>query len=258
MEQWHVHEGEALELLRQLPPGSVDAVVTDPPYSSGGTSNAERTDIAPSTKYVTSGARVAGPDFVGDNRDQRSHILWSTLWLTAARRAAKPGAVLAIFTDWRQLPATSDAVQAGGWVWRGVAVWAKPVARPRRGAFRNQAEFVVWATNGKFRPSDDAPYLPGVIEVSPPNHTERVHFTQKPVGLLDVLVCVAPPGGLVLDPFAGSGTTGVAAVRQGRRFLGFEMVPHYVELARVRISQAVPHPPCGTRGDQYRRSAATP
>jgi site-specific DNA-methyltransferase (adenine-specific) len=232
-----VFDGEALELLGRLTPGSVDAVVTDPPYSSGGTSNAQRTQQAPSTKYVSSGAFVCGPDFAGDNRDQRSHILWSTLWLSAARRASKLGAILVTFSDWRQLPATTDAVQAGGWVWRGIAVWSKTRGRPRLGGFRNQAEFVVWGSNGPMAARAGAPCLPGVIVASPPSRNERVHITQKPLDLLEELVRVAPPGGLVLDPFTGSGTTGVAALRQGRRFMGFELVPAYVEIARGRIGQ---------------------
>jgi site-specific DNA-methyltransferase (adenine-specific) len=250
-EGWDVRQGEALEILRTLPPGEVDAVVADPPYASGGTSNAERTELAPSTKYVTQGAAVAGPDFVGDNRDQRSHILWSTLWLEAARRASKPGAVAVVFSDWRQLPATTDAVQAGGWTWRGIVVWAKTRARPRRGAFRNASEFAVWATNGPFRPQHDAPYLPGVIEATSPGR-ERVHFTQKPLALMEVLVAVAPPGGLVLDPFAGSGTTGVAAIRTGRRFVGIEYVPTYVTIARQRMQAAVEEM---ARGDGRQASA---
>jgi site-specific DNA-methyltransferase (adenine-specific) len=241
MELWHMHDGEALELLRTLPKESVDAVVTDPPYSSGGTSNAERMQQAPSTKYVTSGAYVCGPDFVGDNRDQRSHITWSTLWLTAARRASKPGAVLVVFTDWRQLPATSDAVQAGGWVWRGIVVWRKTRGRPRLGGFRNECEYAVWATNGPMAAGKGSPCLPGVIVAAQPGRGERVHITQKPVDLMDVLVQVAPPGGLVLDPFAGSGTTGVAAIRQGRRFLGIELAAGYLNIARERIAAAAEH-----------------
>jgi site-specific DNA-methyltransferase (adenine-specific) len=244
---WKIVEGDALEILRSLPPGEVDAVVADPPYASGGTSNAERIEQAPSTKYVTTGAYVCGPDFVGDNRDQRSHILWSTLWLTAARRAAKPGAVLVIFSDWRQYPATADALQAGGWTWRGTVVWAKRTARPRRGAFRNGAEFALWATNGPFHPVEDAPYLPGVIEAASPRGAQRVHITQKPLDLLDVMVRVAPPNGLVLDPFAGSGTTGVAAIRACRRFLGIEVVPSYAEMARIRIREAAEEGAAGVR-----------
>lgn len=67
----------------------------------------------------------------------------------------------------------------------------------------------------------------------------REHQTQKPVDLLRSLIrVVAPPGGLVLDPFAGSGSTGVAAVEEGREFVGVEREAAYVETARRRLAAA--------------------
>jgi site-specific DNA-methyltransferase (adenine-specific) len=253
---WDVREGEALQALLELPPGSIDAVITDPPYNSGGTSSRERMEQAPSTKYVTTGAPVAGPEFPGDNRDQRSFTYWETLWLSAARRAARPGAVAVVCTDLRQLPATTDAIQAAGWVWRGVTIWAKPAqnARPRKGAFRSQAEYMVWATNGSLKADADAPCLPGVIEAASPRKSQRYHITQKPLDLMEVLVQVARPGELILDPFAGSGTTGVAAIKTGRRFLGIELLPLYAAIARNRISEAAKlHTQSGENGAQLPR-----
>lgn len=64
-------------------------------------------------------------------------------------------------------------------------------------------------------------------------------MTGKPTPLLEELVEAAPPGGLVMDPFMGSGTTGVAAVRKGRRFVGIELDPHYFEIAKERINKAL-------------------
>lgn len=77
-----------------------------------------------------------------------------------------------------------------------------------------------------------------MIDADAPATVDRAHITEKPVDLLEVAVQVAPPGGLVLDPFAGSGTTGMAAVQQGRRFVGFEMVPAIAASARERIAAA--------------------
>lgn len=238
---WDVREGDALALLQQLPDGQVDAVIADPPYSSGGTTSSDRQSQTPTQKYVSSDARPAGPDFSGDNRDQRSFGYWCTLWLSECLRASKPGAVAAVFCDWRQLPTMSDAVQAAGWVWRGIVVYAKSLgrSRPSKARFRNQAEYLVWATNGPRPRLEEVGCLPGVIQGDPPRK-DRVHITQKPVDLLEKLVQIAPPGGLILDPFAGSGTTGVAAIRQNRRFLGIEMSPEYAEIARQRIATAEP------------------
>lgn len=239
MTAWELHQGEALDLLADLPAGSVDAVVTDPPYSTGGMVRSDRTTSTIS-KYVSTGATVRGHEFSGDNRDQRSYLAWSELWMRTARRATRTGGHLIVFADWRQLPTTTDAVQAAGWVWRGVVTWAKPVdqARPVKGGFRNQAEYVIWATVGPHTPDDDAPYLPGVIQAGSPRGQHRVHITQKPLDLLTQLVQVAPVDGLILDPFAGSGTTGIAAIQTGRRFVGAESHPDIATVARDRIAAA--------------------
>ena len=57
-------------------------------------------------------------------------------WLREARTHCIPGAPLCVFSDWRQLPALTDAIQWAGWTWRGVAVWDKVISRPQKGRFR--------------------------------------------------------------------------------------------------------------------------
>lgn len=110
--------GDALRVLTTLTDASVDAVLTDPPYSSGGQSMSAR-QADPAQKYQQSGTKRQYPPMLGDNKDQRSWTLWSTLWLSECWRIAQDGAPLMVFTDWRQLPALTDAVQAAGWAWRG-------------------------------------------------------------------------------------------------------------------------------------------
>src|SRR5258706_14216305 len=116
--QWSLHQGDALAFLRTLPDESVDAVITDPPYSSGGQFRGDRL-ASTSEKYVPNRVKTVRLDFSGDNRDQRGYLAWSTLWLTECLRLAKPGAPICGFTGWRQLPTTTDAGQAGGWVGGG-------------------------------------------------------------------------------------------------------------------------------------------
>ncbi|HET8640689.1 MAG TPA: DNA methyltransferase, partial [Pseudonocardiaceae bacterium] len=194
-----VHRGDALRVLPALPPCSVDAIITDPPYSSGGQYRGDRT-ADPRTKYFPADSPTRRLEtFTGDNRDQRGFLRWSTMWLDEALRVAQPGAVLAAFCDWRQLPIMTDAIQAGGWTWRGIVVWCKPNARPRRARFSAACEYLVWATAGG-RPVDyPADTLHGFVEADPPR--DRVHPTQKPLEVLRHLVRIAPPDGLVLDPF---------------------------------------------------------
>lgn len=66
-----------------------------------------------------------------------------------------------------------------------------------------------------------------------------MHITQKPVEVMQELVKICPPGGTVLDPFTGSGTTGVAALREGRRFIGVELSEHYADIAEQRLRCAL-------------------
>jgi len=139
-----LYNGDALAVLRELSDASVDAVVTDPPYSSGGVyAGARQTD--PAQKYQQTGTKRQYPPMLGDRKDQRSYIMWATLWLSECWRLAKPGAPVLVFSDWRQLPAMTDAVQAAGFEWRGIVVWHKPSARPMLGSFKRDAEFVIHA-----------------------------------------------------------------------------------------------------------------
>ena len=60
-----------------------------------------------------------------------------------------------MFIDWRQLPAATDALQWAGWIWQGTAVWDKGNSRPQKGRFRQQAEYIVWGSNGDMPISRD-------------------------------------------------------------------------------------------------------
>ncbi len=227
-----LRHGDAVVLLRELADESVDLVLTDPPYSSGGQFKGDRS-AATGSKYLSGYAPRA--DFDGDNRDQRSFLLWCSLWLADCWRVTAVGGSCLIFTDWRQLPTVTDAVQVAGWVWRGVVVWDKSAGsiRPRPG-FSSAAEYVVWGTRGPF---SREVYLPGVISAPAPIGTLRLHQTEKPLGLLERLVEVAPTGGLVLDPFAGSGSTLDAARNRGRHAIGFELNDEHLETAGLRLDQ---------------------
>lgn len=159
-----------------------------------------------------------------------------TTAMTECWRVARDGAPLLVFSDWRQLPSTTDAVQAAGWLWRGVVVWHKPSARPMLGEFRRDAEFVVYGIKRKAAPATRA-CMPGVYRhgVVP---GDKVHLTGKPEPLLRDLLAVTRTDALVLDPFTGGGSTGVACMETGRRFLGVELSPEYHRIAADRVRGA--------------------
>lgn len=231
--------GDCFDFLAQCNTGVYDAVITDPPYASGGLRAPSRR-VAPSKKYIMGNSKRVYPEFANDGRDQRSHMLWSAEWMRRALRATRPGGWLMVFTDWRQLPLVSDAVQVAGWTWRGIVVWDKTEGcRPSLGAFRNQQEYVVVATNGELGPeqSREVRDCPAGVYREHLRSAEKMHMTGKPMGLMRHLMRVLPPGSRILDPFAGSGTTAVAAMRSGHSCTGVEMSAEYARIARDRLGE---------------------
>lgn len=238
-----IYLGDALAILGDLEPGSVDVLMTDPPYSSGGLHRGDRIR-AVDEKYPTATEGV----FAGDNRDQRAWALWTAAWSWAARQVVRPGGHFFCFSDWRQLPTASDALQLGGWIWRGVVTWDKsPRGLPARGFFRNNVEFVVWGTSGPMRDREAVATIPGGVVTAPCAGTAADatwHPTAKPVALLRHLLAIVPPRHdgaplTVLDPFMGAGSTLRAAKDLGLRAIGIEAEPDFCHLAARRLAQEV-------------------
>lgn len=230
-----LHQIDALEFVRGLPAQSIDMLLTDPPYSSGGLHTGTRTQSTAS-KYINSSTKTEYENFDFDNMDQRSWTFWCHSWLSAAQPALKPGGMVVCFIDWRQLPALTDVIQAAGFTLRGIAVWDKTVARsrPRKGGFKQQAEFIVWASKGAMSPLDV--YLPGVFAVR--LDFPKKHLTEKPLDLAREIVRLAPAGGTVCDLFAGSGTFLVAAKEAGLNWTGCELNSYYHEVALGRLAHS--------------------
>lgn len=226
--------GDALDILSQLD-GSFNALITDPPYSSGGLHIGSR-QVKPSGKYVNSHRYT---DFSGDNRDARSWAHWSMLWLGLAAQRVDEGGYVMLFTDWRQLPATTDVLQGGGVLWRGIVPWDKTLSSraPHTGYFRHQCEYVVWGSIGPLAKCPHGGPWPGLLtqRVIP---AEKLHMTGKPVPLMDALIQpLAKPR--VLDPFMGSASTAIPVLRRGGHFTGIELNPQAFDVACQRIEKEV-------------------
>jgi len=240
-----IYHGDAVDVLRTLPAASADILLTDPPYSSGGMFRGDRAKD-PADKYRGWSQNADGSSrkptaeygtFGGDNLDQWAWIRWVSGWSRECLRVVRPGGHAFCFTDWRQLPASTDAAQFGGWTWRGIVVWDKGVARPMKGKFRNHVEYVVWSTHGAGDGSDE---YPSILMQVPTVGTDREHVTQKPVELLKHLTRVVPGDHHeIIDPFMGSGSTLLAAKQCGHKAIGIEVDERYCEIAARRMGQEV-------------------
>ncbi|MEH0008075.1 MAG: site-specific DNA-methyltransferase [Flavobacteriales bacterium] len=231
-----LYNGNCMKILPTLETGSMDAVITDPPYSSGGSLHPHGSANI-TKKYFNAKTKKKYHEFTGDNRDQRSYALWCSLWMEQCANLMKHHSVGAIFTDWRQLPNMVDIMQAGGLFYRGIVPWNKQGScRKQKGRFAHQCEYVIWGSFGPMPFDRGVGCLPGFYEyrVDP---REKLHITGKPVELMHDIIKITPDDAVILDPFMGSASTGVAALEQGKKFIGIELSEDYFNIACERLSK---------------------
>ena len=202
-ERWQVITGDCLEVMPTLDAGSVDAVITDPPYGI-------QYDGHRSVKNNWTG-------FANDDGGVNLRPILSMSCLVIAFGASNYP---------EQLP------HRGRWI-----CWDKRVTERADSMLGSPFE-LAWINMDRGYYRIYRIQHGGVINADGPN-IKRVHPTQKPVALMRRIINdYTEPGDLILDPFCGSGTTGVACVQTGRRFIGIEIDPGYADIARARIAKA--------------------
>lgn len=224
--------GDAIEVLDSL--SGFDAVVTDPPYCSGSVSEASRT--AAKGQGLRSENITKLGWFVGDNMGTAG--LSSLLRSMAFHALAKlnPNGHMLVFCDWRMVPTLAPSIESAGLRYQNMVVWDKGVMGLGMG-FRAQHEIVLHYTAGAPKYHDLG--TANVLKSSRVSASDREHQTQKPLDLMQRLVrVVTAPEMVICDPFMGSGSTGCAALAEGRHFIGIERDPTHFETACKRIEDA--------------------
>ncbi|HEX4199468.1 MAG TPA: site-specific DNA-methyltransferase [Caulobacteraceae bacterium] len=246
-------EGDCLEALAKLPEGCADLVFADPPYNLqlGGEL------LRPDNSKV---------DAVDDDWDQFASFAaydeFTRAWLSACRRVLKPDGSLWVIGSYHNIFRVGAALQdLGFWILNDV-IWRKsnPMPNFKGTRFTNAHETLIWAARGRgpkrytfnydamkmandelqMRSDWTLPLCTGEERIKGPDG-QKAHPTQKPEALLHrVILASSRPGDLIVDPFFGTGTTGAAAKRLGRRFIGVEREPNYVAVAKTRIAQVIP------------------
>jgi site-specific DNA-methyltransferase (adenine-specific) len=159
----------------------------------------------------------------------------------SASRALAPDAHAYVFCHWKSWPDFFDATASHLRVKGALVRWKdRGGMGDCRGAYAPDYEVVLQATEAKRRPLAGKRQGAVLVGYPPVPAQQRTHPTEKPVPLLAHLVAKScPEGGAVLDPFAGTGATLVAAVKLGRRVVGMELEERYCEVAARRLEQAV-------------------
>jgi site-specific DNA-methyltransferase (adenine-specific) len=239
-------QGDCLDRLVDIPDASVDAVFADPPYflSNGGST-------------CKSGKRAA----VDKGRWDKSlgveeNHAFNQRWLAACQRVLKPDGTIWVSGTSHVIYSVGFAMQQLGFKLLNEIVWEKPNPPPNLSCryFTHSTETLLWAARDRkakhhfayaqMRGENGGKQMKSVWRMTAPGKAEKVHGkhpTQKPIALLDRLLRAScPPQSVVLDPFNGSGTTGVAALRNGLHYIGIEMEPSYLELTRRRLEAERP------------------
>lgn len=220
-------KGDCLEVMKLIPDGSVDAIITDPPYN-----------IAQKNNFTSMGRR--GIDF---GEWDKGFDLFS--YIDLLPRICSKDANLVIFNDWKNVGEIAKYARDKGFEIKDMLRWEKsnPMPRNRDRRFVVDYEVAIWLTASKKskwvfnRQSDnyDRPLFRGALV---PQSEKTEHTTQKPLWLMETIIkTLTNEQQTILDPFMGSGSTGVAAVNTGRRFIGIEMDDKYFEIAEQRINE---------------------
>ena len=219
-------KGDCIELVRKLENESVDAIITDPPYI-----------IARENRFNTMGR--AGIDF-GD-WDREFNLI---SWISVAVEKLKKGGNIIIFTDWKKISYIIEELEKNNVEIKDMIRVEKsnPIPRNRDRRFITDYEVAVYGVKkgGKWTFNRlDEKYERPLIKTSVTPKSQKIgkgHPTQKSLKAMEWLIeRLTNEGDIVLDPFMGSGTTGVACQDLNRDFIGCEISDDYFEMAQKRL-----------------------
>lgn len=230
-----LYHADCLDVMVDMTAGSVESVITDPPYCAGAVSEAQRTRANGQGLRSENLKRFGW--FVGDNMGTAGLVWLLRSVACAAKYVTSPSGSLLVFCDWRMLASLQPAIESAGLRYQNLIVWDK-VHMGLGCGFRARHELVMHFTMGGPEYHDKG--TSNVIPCDRVGRDDREHQTQKPEELLSRMIqVVTPVGGRVLDPFAGSGTTLLAAWRAGRQAVGSEVDESCCEVAAKRLDAEI-------------------
>lgn len=218
----NLYLGNCLELLKDMSSNSIDLCITDPPYRviTGGRNNG------------LNSKRPRG--ILSENKELMGVIPEFREWLPEVYRVLKPRTHAYFMVNLVNLASLAYEVEAAGFQIHNLLVWQKNNCTPSQWYMKN-CEYVIFARKGSAKWINNIGGSKTVHQFDNIKGT-KVHPTEKPVPLMEFYVAnSSKEGDLVLDPFMGSGATGVACLKSGRGFIGMEIDETYYTIAKERL-----------------------
>lgn len=216
--QAEIYLGDCLEVMASIPDGSVDMVLTDPPYGM---------DLTPQRRN----GKFHGVKIANDNT-----LEWADKFFAECFRTLKSDTAAMFFCSHHCIAEFILAARRAGFTIKNLLVWDKGQFG-MGGNWRPCHELVLICSKGRF--VTHSKNLRTIVRFKKVHHSRSVHPTEKPIDLLEHLISEPDyDPQVILDPFMGSGTTGRAALNLGRKFIGIERDQIYLEIAEKRIQSA--------------------
>lgn len=228
IENYKLYLGNAIELFEQIQDNSIDCIITDPPYEtiSGG---------AQENEYVN---RPTGILAKNDGKIFAHNDISIKYWIPECYRVLKPSTHIYIMTNLLNLEEYMAEIRKAGFDIHNLLIWEKNNATPNRWYMKN-CEYIIFARKGAAKPINDCG-TKTVLQVK--NVQNRIHPTEKPLELLEIFIKNSSnPGDIILDPFGGSMSTALAAVKTGRKAISFEIDEQYYNLGKERLDNFNPN-----------------
>lgn len=216
-------KGDCLELMKDIPNDSVDLVITDPPYKM--------------TKRGKSCRPNWMPNNMGDNVFNYE-LPDPNIWISECYRILKNGTHFYTFCNTNDICDYLQIAKQVGFKLHNILIMKKDTGMPNRWYLKN-TELILFFRKGQAKPINDLTSRDWFEVKMPTKKNCKTHITQKPFDLIRKLVTNSSnENDIVLDPFMGSGTTGVACIHTNRNFIGIEIDEKYFDIAKKRIEEA--------------------
>lgn len=230
-----IKEGDCIEIMKTMPAGSIDAVVTDPPYGINFKRPKDRKN-----------------QFEDIDNDADFDMKWQVSWMKACKRLLKEDRHIYVFCSEQHVGEFREAIVEAGFNLKRMLIWRKGVDRishdgekvsdsgyhglgDMTGAYMTTTELILHAAKGKRDlqrgPKENVINVEGLRKM-------KYHPTEKPTGILrELILDGTKEGEVVLDPFGGSGSTGQAAKEENREAILIELNPKYIQAEEARLAQ---------------------
>jgi site-specific DNA-methyltransferase (adenine-specific) len=235
-----IYNDDCLNVMKNLFDGSIDLIVTDPPYNLGQFMKSRNVGVF----------RMRENHFVSSGWDDLEYAEWVNQmreFFTESYRVIKTKGSVIVFMSLMKLETIINLATEAGFYYKTVGIWHKtnPMPRNMEITFVNSTEawvyFVKEGASGTFNNNEKMIHDHFETSLTPMSEKKHgKHPTQKPVKLLEKFIeILSNPNEVVLDPFMGSGSTAIASLNKGRKFIGSELDKKYFEIASKRIEEII-------------------